>query len=105
VSVATPEVRTLDYAEPSPFNVFDLFPYEETDDPKKRTHIVNPVMNRHVGLPGMSAQDIVDSARMTDQEVEALCGYRFVPKHDPEKFDACNACVTIAGALMRGNGE
>ncbi len=100
-----PDVKTLDYDEPTTFNVFDLFPYEETDDPKKRTHIVNPTLNRHIGLPGMSAQEIVDSARMTDQEVEALCGYRFVPKHNPEKFDACTACVTIAGALMRGNNE
>lgn len=90
-------------------NVFEeaMFPYEEPkdDDPDRRTHIVNPPMNLHIWKPGMRAQDIVDTARLLGEVVQALCGYVFVPKHNPEKFDACEACLQVAGALMRGNGE
>lgn len=100
-----PEVKTFTYDDDLSFLQDALFPYEELDDPEHKTHIINPPMNRHVGLPGMSAQEIVDTARMTHQEIEALCGFRFVPKHNPDKFDACTACMTVAGALMRGNSE
>jgi len=90
-------------------NVFEeaMFPYEEPsdNDPNRRTHIVNPPMNQHIWKPGMRAQDIVDTARLLGEEIQALCGYIFVPKHNPEKFDACEACLQVAGALIRGINE
>lgn len=83
----------------------ELFPYEESDDPTRKTHIVNPPKNIHIWREGMSMQDVVDIARATGQEVVALCGYRWVPKHNPDKFDVCQTCMDIAGQLMREKGE
>lgn len=80
----------------------DLNPYEQSDDPNRRTHIVNPPLNIHIWVEGMTMQEVVDIARFTGQEVVALCGYRWVPKHNPEKFDACKPCFEIAGKIMEG---
>lgn len=82
-----------------------VLPYEESNDPTRRTHIVNPPANLHIWRDPMSAQDIVDIARARGLEVVALCGYTWVPKHNPEKFDACEECFRIAGELMSGAGE
>lgn len=95
----------LEYTKEDVVLTTDLFPYEESDDPERRTHIVRPTENKHIHQPGMRSQDIVDTARLTGTEIYALCGYSFIPKHNPEKFDACETCMEIAGALMRGNGE
>lgn len=83
----------------------ELFEYEESDDPNRKTHIVNPPKNIHIWRQGMTAQDIVDIARATGQEVIALCGYRWVPKHNPDKFEVCRSCFKIAGDLMRSSDE
>lgn len=80
----------------------EISPYEETDDPSVRAHIVNPPKNIHIWQPGMTSQEMVDVARMTGQFLVALCGYRWVPKHNPEKFDACDICLSIAGEMMGG---
>lgn len=84
-----------------------IAPYEETDDPHKRTHIVNPPDNPHIshGRPDMEAQEVVNAARMLGLEIKALCGYRFVPKYNPERFESCSACIKIAGDIMRELGE
>lgn len=83
-----------------------LFGEWKTDDGKDhKTHIVNPPKNLHIWQPGMTAQEIVDIARVTGQEVTALCGYKWVPKRNPDKYDVCQPCMDIAGELMRGNGE
>lgn len=81
-----------------------LFPYEESKDPARRTHIVNPPANTHIWKEGMTAQDIVDIARATDQTVTALCGYTWVPKHNPEKFDICEPCLVKAHEYIKENG-
>lgn len=83
----------------------DLLAYEEDNDSNRKTHIVNPPKNIHIWEPGMTAQDVVDIARATGQEVIALCDYRWIPRHNPEKFEVCKACVDIAGELMRSSGE
>lgn len=85
----------------------ELIAYEEAPDDgaDRKTHIVNPPKNLHIWQPGMEAQEIVNIARFTGQEVVALCDYRWVPKHNPEKFDICQACMDIAGELMRSKGE
>lgn len=66
----------------------DLEAYEETSDPDVRAHIVNPPKNLHIWQPGMTSKEMVSIARMTGQYLIALCGYSWVPKHNPEKFDA-----------------
>lgn len=82
----------------------DLVPYEDNDDPNLRTHIVNPPANLHIWTPGMSAQDIVDTARLNSWPVTALCGFTWVPKHNPEKYDACSTCMDIAQKIMSEMG-
>lgn len=84
----------------------ELIPYEDTDDGKDHlTHIVSPPENAHLWRPGMQAQDVVDLARISGQEVTALCGYKWVPKRNPDKYPVCQSCVDIAGHIMRGLGE
>lgn len=86
--------------------IVDLIPYEDTNDGKDHlTHIVNPPANRHIGFPGMKAQDIVDIARIRGVEVTALCGYTWVPKRNPEKYPVCQPCVDVAGDIMRELGQ
>lgn len=84
-----------------------IIPYEETSDPNIRTHIVNPADNidfQHQYGRCETAQEIVNLARMIGVEIVALCGYKFVPKHNPDKPDACEACIKIAGEIMRSEG-
>lgn len=84
----------------------DLIPYEDADDgANHKAHIVSPPENVHIFEPGMEAQDIVDIARAGGLEVIALCGYRWVPKRNPDKYDACEECMKIAGDIMRAMGE
>jgi len=83
-----------------------IAPYEDNVDPNHRTHIVNPVMNDHLWKHfEMTSQEIVDLARMTNRHVITLCGHRFYPKGNPEKYDICKRCMEIAAELMRANGE
>ena len=46
----------------------------------------------------------LDIARATDQKITALCGYTWVPKHNPEKFDICEPCLAKAHAYIKENG-
>lgn len=74
----------------------DLFPHEDIDDGKDhKTHIVTEAMNDHIWEAGMNAQDVVDIARAVGEEVVALCGYRWIPKRNPEKYDLCKTCADI----------
>jgi hypothetical protein len=81
----------------------EMIPYYDQDDGKDHfTHIINPPNNIHIWEPGMEAQDIVAIARATGQIVVALCGYKFVPKRNPEKYPACDSCIKIAHDIMAG---
>lgn len=95
-----PDVVTQD-------DTFELtVPYDDSDSTKDtRTHIVNPPKNIHIWQIGMTAQDVVDIARANGWEVVALCDYRWVPKRNPDKYDACEDCIRIAGEIMRSKGE
>ncbi len=79
---------------------------DEQDSGKRYTHVVNPPQNLHIWHPGMSSQDIVDSARRQGLLVRALCGYAFIPVHNPDKYEACQICMDIAQTIisdMEGN--
>lgn len=84
--------------------VVEVIPYTENDDPKLKTHIVNPPSNQHIWHPGMSSQDVVDIARATGQHVVALCGHSWVPVHNPEKYDLCQVCLDKANAIIGSMG-
>lgn len=78
-----------------------IAPYEKNQDPERKTHIVTPDLNMHIWQPGMSSRDVVNLARMSKKHVVALCGYRWVPVHNPADFDTCDPCIEEAGIRMR----
>ncbi len=81
----------------------DLQAGQGSETPK--AHIVNPPLNLHIWQRGMTAQDIVDIARTTEQFVVALCGRKWTPRTSPDDCEACEICFEIAGTLMRLNDE
>lgn len=83
----------------------DLVPFEQDDgsDPDRRAHIVRPADNGVYSADDpRTAKDIIAMARLTQTEVVALCGHVFVPKHNPESYDACERCIEMAGLIDRG---
>lgn len=84
----------------------DVVPFEDNLDPRKeyKAHIINPPANIHIWKPGMSAQDIVDVARLKGLMVIALCGYQFMPRHNPDQFPACERCMDLAGQIISEDG-
>ena len=81
----------------------ELAPFTDTDDGEKHlSHIINSASNMHVWQKGMNATDIIEIARLTGQEIVALCGYRLIPMRDPRKYPACKTCVDIAANIMIG---
>jgi hypothetical protein len=54
-----------------------------------RAHIVKRPPDRE------SAEAWVTEARVLGLEVEALCGYRWVPARNPERYPVCEACRDI----------
>ena len=81
-------------------------PFEDTDDGESHaTHMINPPDNLHIWQPGMEIREVVQIARDSNLEVKALCGYVWVPKRNPEKYDTCEPCLKVAGELMRSMGE
>ena len=81
----------------------ELAPFTDTDDGEKHlSHIIHIVNNTHVWQQGMNAIDIIEIARLTGQELVALCGYRWIPMRDPRKYPACKICVDIAANIMIG---
>lgn len=74
----------------------ELFPYEDDGDPNARAHIVDFLSNREkFNMPYGTAKDLVDTARMLDQTIIALCGYEWVPKRNPMNHETCEKCLAI----------
>lgn len=82
-----------------PKSTEEMVPHETPPEDAK-AHYINPPANRHIWQPGMTAQDIVDVARATQQEIVALCGYRWIPKYDPIKLPVCDRCAEIVADSM-----
>ena len=57
-------------------------------DSSRRAHIV-----KKDGTKGAST--IVTEAMVMGIEIEAICGFRWVPSRDPGKFPVCEACRDI----------
>ncbi len=83
----------------------EIILFEENKNPDAKAHIVSPPENPHLDGPGLTAKDIVDLARARGEVVKALCGYKWIPRHNPEGLPACQICFDIAGMLMRNAGE
>jgi hypothetical protein len=54
-----------------------------------RAHIVRRPDNQQ------SAEAWVTEARVFGYEVEALCGHKWIPARNPEKYPVCEACRDI----------
>ena len=76
-----------------------------TEDGDHLAHIINPTKNLHCWMPPMTSRDVVRVAQEYNIEIIALCGHKFIPSRDPERYPACRACFAIAGILMREGGE
>ena len=83
----------------------DLFPYEDLDaDKDHKAHYINETDNIHIWEPGVSPQDIIDTARLTGQWVFALCGYKFIPERNPQNYPVCSACADIGATYILEDG-
>ena len=79
---------------------------DEKVEENKLRHIINPTANLHIWREGMTAQDIVDIARVRGLVVRALCGAKFIPTKNPDEVDGtCNACLDIAGIMLANPPE
>jgi hypothetical protein len=68
---------------------------QKTTDPDfTRTHIVNCPEDKPDTATWLT------EARVMGLEVEAVCGYRWVPTRDPERFPLCEACVVAANMIV-----
>ena len=77
----------------------------ELAEDMRLTHIVTPADNQDIwdilgGGAAISGKDIVSFARYEFREVTALCGFRWIPKNDPTKYDTCEACLEEAHRRM-----
>lgn len=84
----------------------DVLMYEQVYDQDMHdrfTHIVNPPNNLHIWREGMSAQDVVDIARINGWPIKMLCGFVLIPKFNPDKYPACPTCMDIAHQLISEN--
>jgi hypothetical protein len=61
--------------------------------PDELTHIVNCPADKE------SAEAWVTEARVMGLELEALCGFRWMPTKDPSRFPVCTACLDMAGII------
>jgi hypothetical protein len=75
-----------------------------------RTHYVTPFDNPSIwrelgGGMDVSGHDIVVYGRLNFKEITAVCGHKFVPILDPDKYPACESCVAEATSRMQERGE
>ena len=86
-----PTVQTV----PDTDRVLDLETILEETPPEECAHIV-----RRAGALGAGA--LITAAAEAGMEVEALCGYRWVPKgHAPDDLPACIRCVEVWQSLTK----
>ena len=70
----------------------DVVRTQTTDVPGEAAHIV--LLPPH--LRGKtSPQAYVLEARIEGRQIEALCGYRWVPEKDPTPLPVCTRCLDI----------
>lgn len=60
---------------------------------KEEDPIYSHIIDR--GTDKRRAQDIVFEARVFGHTLTALCGHKFVPERDPQKYPPCQKCLEI----------
>jgi hypothetical protein len=80
----------------------EVAPYEDDANGTHLTHLIIPNDNQHLWMEGMTAKDSIAIARMAGAEVVALCGYKWVPKRNPDNYPICQKCYQTASAIVRG---
>ena len=53
----------------------------------------------YVRARGRDAEALVLEARINGLQVEALCGKKWVPSRDPQKFPICPECAKLAQGI------
>lgn len=72
-------------------------PEHELDE-SKHTHIV-------LTPKGVSAQAVVDAAKIQQTPLTALCGYVWVPRSNPDNHPVCQKCLDVLDAIRAGRPE
>lgn len=79
-----------------------------TIDTEPETPLVDTVHGDHDvfahivrGTKLKKAQDIVLEARINGIPIVALCGKKWIPQRDPQKFPICPECLEIAAKIKR----
>jgi len=62
----------------------------DTDDEGRLAHI------------GRAAE--VNRAYVTGEPITALCGKRFVPSRDPDRYPTCPRCLAVMAQIKAGRG-
>lgn len=62
----------------------------DTGDADRHAHYVKKPAGWAGSIEGYLAQAYVEGL-----EVEALCGYRWIPSRDPQRFPVCPKCEVI----------
>jgi hypothetical protein len=52
------------------------------------SHLIGPRDGKDGAMQAMEA-------RFNGTEVEALCGHRWIPQHDPKQYPVCQRCLDI----------
>lgn len=73
----------------------------------KKRHVVRPHENHHLEVffkhrvwAEVSAQELVDTARVQGIYVIALCGHKWIPTVNPVGMDTCDTCVDMMNVIM-----
>ncbi len=55
--------------------------------------------------PGESAAAVIMQARVFGEELEALCGHRWIPSRDPKQYPLCDKCKEIYDMYRSAVGD
>ena len=77
----------------------DLQPFTDVLE-KEETRLSNEDGDHERSAPYARKEQIVESA-VTGKAVRALCGKKWVPSRDPEKFPICPICKKIFDGLKK----
>jgi hypothetical protein len=55
-------------------------------------------------LAHIGRADEVSRAYVTGEVITALCGKRFVPSRDPERYPMCPRCAAVLAQIKAGRG-
>lgn len=61
------------------------------------THVIDPRIDSMNALwADQTAEQVTNTASMSDREVAALCGFIWVPEYGAQKAAMCQICVQVA---------